>query len=99
VRSAPIWHAADGIYGSWLPEDEPQRQRVTTAVAARVGALADRAGTHGQGVLIAEIDGQRALDHPFAEPLLADGFARTHAGLQRRGAMARALAIAGNRPA
>jgi ATP-dependent Lhr-like helicase len=81
----------------WLPEDEPQRQRMTTAVAARVGALADRAGTHGDGVLVTEIDGQRALDHPFAEALLGDGFVRTHAGLQRRGALARALAMAGTR--
>jgi ATP-dependent Lhr-like helicase len=78
----------------WLPEDEPQRQRVTTAVAARVAALADRGGARGEGVLITEIDGRRALDHPFAAALLAGGFVRTHVGLQRRGAIARAVTAA-----
>jgi ATP-dependent Lhr-like helicase len=78
----------------WLPEDEPQRQRVTTAVAARVAALADRGGARGEGVLITEIDGKPALTHPFAPALLAVGFLRTHLGLQRRGAVARAVAAA-----
>jgi ATP-dependent Lhr-like helicase len=73
----------------WLPQDDDAaRARVSHAVAARVTALAERGG----GALISEIDGQPALKHPFAEALLAAGLVRTHVGLQRRGAMARALA-------
>jgi ATP-dependent Lhr-like helicase len=78
----------------WLPEDEPQRQRVTGAVVSSVVALADRAVTRGQGVLITEVDGQPALGHPFAAALLAAGFVRTHVGLQRRRPMARAVSAA-----
>jgi hypothetical protein len=74
---------------TWLPDEDPQRARVAAALARRVAGLV---GTGAPGVagraptvLIAEIDGQSALIHPLADALLAVGFLRTHAGLQRRG--------------
>jgi ATP-dependent Lhr-like helicase len=62
----------------WLPEDEPQRSISARAVADELAALAF-AGTHG-GLLIAEIDGMPAAEHPLAAYLVASGFAASAMG-------------------
>ncbi|MGH7278677.1 MAG: Lhr family helicase, partial [Candidatus Rokuibacteriota bacterium] len=69
----------------FLPDDEPKRSRVARAAAEALAALASRGGRHG-GLLISEIDGRPAGDHPLARHLLAAGFAASSLGfaLSRR---------------
>jgi ATP-dependent Lhr-like helicase len=62
----------------WLPDDEPQRSMTARAVADELAALAF-AGTHG-GLLIAEIDGMPAAEHPLAAYLVESGFAASAMG-------------------
>jgi ATP-dependent Lhr-like helicase len=67
----------------YLPEDEPARSLVGRALAARLARLA-RADEGRGGLLVAEINGTSASDHPFA-PFLADaGFSRSAMGFQMR---------------
>jgi len=67
----------------YLPEDEPARSIVGRALAARLATLA-RAEDGRGGLLVAEINGTPAPDHPFA-PYLADaGFSPSAMGFQMR---------------
>jgi ATP-dependent Lhr-like helicase len=49
----------------WLPQDEPQHSATAAAVAAELASL---------GLLIAEINGLPAADHPLARHLERAGF-------------------------
>jgi ATP-dependent Lhr-like helicase len=62
----------------WLPEDEPHRAMTARAVADEMAALAF-AGAHG-GLLITEIDGIPAAEHPVAAYLVESGFAASAMG-------------------
>jgi ATP-dependent helicase Lhr and Lhr-like helicase len=62
----------------WLPDDEPNRSLTARAVADELAALAF-AGTHG-GLLIAEINGTPAAEHPLAAYLVESGFASSTMG-------------------
>jgi ATP-dependent Lhr-like helicase len=67
----------------YLPEDEPSRAAVGRALAARLAQLA-RPDEGGPGLLVAEINGVPAADHPFAPFLVEAGFNPSAMGFQRR---------------
>jgi len=68
---------------AWLPEDEPQRSHVARALSARLARLGDdQAGR--VPVLIGEINGAVASEHPLAEFLVAAGFSPSAMGYQLR---------------
>ncbi len=67
----------------YLPEDEPSRAAVGRALAARLAQLA-RPDEGGAGLLVAEINGGPAADHPFAPFLAEAGFSHSAMGFQRR---------------
>jgi len=56
----------------FLPEAEPQRTRTANAVAVRLRALGSE--PERTGLMLAEIDGMPAHEHPFAAQLTAAGF-------------------------
>jgi len=58
---------------TWLPEHEPDRSRHSRALAQALAESPLLRARHG-GLLIAEIDGTPATDHPFAPSLAAAGF-------------------------
>jgi hypothetical protein len=67
----------------YLPEDEPARSVVGRALASQLARLARVEDGRG-GLLVAEINGTTAADHPFA-PYLADaGFSPSAMGFQMR---------------
>ncbi len=67
----------------FLPEDEPARSGTGHPLAARLGAIAR--GEDGRaGLLIGEINGTPAADHPFAPFLIEAGFHRSPMGFQMR---------------
>jgi ATP-dependent Lhr-like helicase len=57
----------------FVPEAEPDRSRTLRAVAERLKLLA-ASGVERTGLLIAEINGAPANEHPFALPLREQGF-------------------------
>jgi ATP-dependent Lhr-like helicase len=67
----------------YLPEDEPARSVVGRALAARLAQHA-RPDEGGAGLLIAEINGAPAAEHPFAAFLVDAGFSPSAMGLQLR---------------
>jgi ATP-dependent Lhr-like helicase len=80
VNGACAAYAARGgrALSIWLPDDEPNRSLTARAVADELAALAF-AGAHG-GLLIAEINGTPAADHPLAAYLVESGFAGSTMG-------------------
>ena len=67
----------------YLPEDEPAHAIVGRALAARLAQLA-RPDEGGAGLLVAEINGVPAPDHPFAPFLIDAGFSPGAMGFQLR---------------
>jgi ATP-dependent Lhr-like helicase len=67
----------------FLPEDEPTRSHVGRALALRLAGLARSDDGRG-GLLIAEINGESALDHPVAPFLVEAGFSPSAMGFQMR---------------
>ena len=65
----------------FLPEDEPARSLVATAVAGKLFALAT-GGSDRPGMLISEINGSAATGHPLADHLVRAGFNRRPTGFQ-----------------
>jgi ATP-dependent Lhr-like helicase len=59
----------------WLPQDEPQQTAAARAVAGKLASLQ---------LLIAEINGARAADHPLARHLERAGFTMSPMGFQVR---------------
>ncbi|MGH9312067.1 MAG: Lhr family helicase [Vicinamibacterales bacterium] len=66
----------------WLPDDEPARSRVGRSLAARLADLA-RDASFG-GLLIGEVNGGPAADHPLGAFLVEAGFAPSALGFQLR---------------
>ncbi len=58
----------------WLPEDEPDRGAVAKAVAEQLKALALKVGPGKDGMLISEINGGPAVEHPAGAALISAGF-------------------------
>jgi ATP-dependent helicase Lhr and Lhr-like helicase len=67
----------------FLPEDEPARGIIGRALASRLARLARVEEGQG-GLLIAEINGRPAADHPVAPFLLDAGFNPSAMGFQMR---------------
>ena len=69
----------------WLPDAEPDRARVARAVAEQFGALAQvaQAERHG-GLILSEVNGQPALQHPLALFLTEVGFVPSSLGFHLR---------------
>ncbi len=67
----------------FLPEDEPTRSTVGRALAARLARLA-RVEEGQPGLLVSEINGLPATEHPFASFLLEAGFNPGAMGFQMR---------------
>ncbi|MEN3338867.1 MAG: ATP-dependent helicase Lhr and Lhr-like helicase, partial [Acidobacteriota bacterium] len=67
----------------YLPDDEPARTVVGRALAAKLAQFARPEGG-GAGLLVAEINGLPAADHPFAVFLIDAGFSPSGMGFQLR---------------
>ena len=68
----------------YLPDDEPGRSRVGSEVARVLMDIA-RDGVDGRpGMLIGEVNGLSAFEHPLAPFLARAGFVRTALGYQAR---------------
>jgi ATP-dependent Lhr-like helicase len=67
----------------FIPDDEPARSEVGRALARRLGVLARSEDGRG-GLLVAEINGVPAADHPFAPFLVDAGFSPSAMGFQMR---------------
>ncbi len=72
---------ADRQFLTFLPEDEPARSVTGREVAQTLYRLAT-GGSDRDGMLVAEIDGRSAADHPMAPFLLEAGFLRRPGGFQ-----------------
>ena len=68
---------------AYVPEDEPQRSQVARPLAARLASIARGEGSRG-GLLIEEINGVPAAEHPLATILLEGGFYSSAMGLMVR---------------
>jgi ATP-dependent Lhr-like helicase len=66
----------------YLPEAEPDRSRVARALAKRLTDIARTGEGRVGGLLIGEIDGAPAADHPMAPYLIEAGFVRSALGFQ-----------------
>jgi ATP-dependent Lhr-like helicase len=76
----------------FLPEDEPARTIVGRALASRLAALAR--GEDGRtGLLISEINGMPAADHPLSPFLIESGFNPSAMGFQMRRNVAGSIGI------
>jgi ATP-dependent Lhr-like helicase len=64
---------------AWLPEDEPQRSAIARPLARQLAAMA-RLG----GLIIAEVSGAPAGDHPLAPFLVEAGFNPSAMGFMMR---------------
>jgi ATP-dependent Lhr-like helicase len=67
----------------FLPEDEPARSTIARALAARLARLA-RVDEGQAGLLVSEINGVPAAEHPFASFLADAGFSASALGFQMR---------------
>jgi ATP-dependent Lhr-like helicase len=67
----------------FLPEDEPGRSTTARALSFRLAALA-REGGGSLSLLIGEINGAPAAEHPLAPFLIEAGFTRSAMGFQMR---------------
>jgi ATP-dependent Lhr-like helicase len=65
---------------AYIPEDEPQRSTIGRPLAARLAAIARGEDGRG-GLLITEINGVPAADHPLAAFLIDAGFYASAMGL------------------
>jgi ATP-dependent Lhr-like helicase len=68
---------------AFLPEDEPARGTVGRALAARLAIIARGEDGRG-GLLVGEINGTPAAEHPFAPFLLEAGFYASPMGFMMR---------------
>jgi ATP-dependent Lhr-like helicase len=79
---------------AWLPEDEPQRSQVARALGERLAHLAEDQVARAP-VLIGEINGIAASEHPLADFLVDAGFYPSAMGFQiRRSARAPEVPLA-----
>jgi len=69
----------------WLPEDEPDRSRVARAVAQQFAALGQAAqGERHGGLLLSDVNGAPAQQHPLALFLTEVGFVPSSLGFHLR---------------
>ena len=68
---------------AYVPDDEPQRSAIARPLAARLAAIARGEEARG-GLLIEEINGIAAAEHPLASILLEGGFYSSAMGLMVR---------------
>ena len=68
----------------YLPDAEPDRSRVARALAARLADVARTGDGREGGLLIGEIDGLPAGEHPMTPFLIDAGFALSALGFQIR---------------
>jgi len=70
---------------AWLPDAEPDRTRIARAVADRFAALghAAQAERHG-GLVLEELNGEQATQHPLALFLTEVGFVPSSLGFHLR---------------
>jgi hypothetical protein len=68
----------------FLPDDEPQRSQTGREVARMLMHLAGARDEGYRGMLISEINGVSAPQHPAARLFIEQGFATTALGLQAR---------------
>jgi ATP-dependent Lhr-like helicase len=68
----------------WLPDDEPERSRAARSVARALADLALR-----DGLLLGEINGVPASEHPVAAALAEAGFVASALGFSVRRSSAR----------
>jgi ATP-dependent Lhr-like helicase len=69
---------------TWLPEVEPDRSRIGQAVAQALAGFAREGEGREGGLLVGEVDGVAATDHPIAPFLENAGFVRSALGYQVR---------------
>jgi ATP-dependent Lhr-like helicase len=69
---------------TWLPEVEPDRSRVGRTLASRLVDVARTGEGREGGLLVSEVDGVPAHEHPLAPFLVAAGFVRSGLGYQVR---------------
>jgi ATP-dependent Lhr-like helicase len=69
---------------TWLPEAEPERSRAARALAETLAAVARSGEGREGGLLVGEVDGIAAHEHPIAPFLVAAGFVRSGLGYQVR---------------
>jgi ATP-dependent Lhr-like helicase len=67
---------------TFLPDDEPARSATGREIAAALAGLVQKG--ERRALLIAEVDGVAAVDHPLRHYLVASGFSVTSQGLQLR---------------
>ena len=68
----------------FLPEDEPERSQTARALAIKLVEIAVKRQGRRQGLLIADINGAPAKEHPMARFLMDAGFVDTALGYQMR---------------
>jgi ATP-dependent Lhr-like helicase len=68
---------------AWVPEDEPLRSAIAKPLAARLASIARGEEARG-GLLIEEINGVPAAEHPLVSILLEGGFCSSAMGLMVR---------------
>ena len=66
---------------AWLPEDEPVRTRMARGISAALARLS--ADPQRQGLLVAEINGTAASDHPLGRYLVEAGFSAGARGMAK----------------
>jgi ATP-dependent Lhr-like helicase len=66
---------------TWLPAVEPERSKVARVVAEVLIGRARSGGETPRGMLIEEIDGAPAADHPLTPFLVEAGFVRSALGI------------------
>ena len=69
---------------TWLPEVEPDRSRVGQAVAEALAGFAREGEGREGGLLVSEVDGISATDHPLGRFLESAGFVQSALGYQVR---------------
>jgi ATP-dependent Lhr-like helicase len=86
VDGACVAHLSRGSrqLATWLPETEPERSRAGRALAATLAAVARSGEGRDGGLLVGDIDGVPAHEHPLAPWLVAAGFVRSGLGYQVR---------------
>ncbi len=86
VDGACVAHLSRGARQilTWLPEAEPERSRAARALATTLATVARSGEGRDGGLLVSDIDGVPAHEHPLASILVAAGFVRSGLGYQVR---------------
>jgi ATP-dependent Lhr-like helicase len=82
VDGALVAHIARGGRQllTWLPEAEPERSRAGRALATTLAAIARTGEGYVGGLLVSDVDGVPAHEHPIAPFLVGAGFIRSGQG-------------------